>query len=82
MHYADLCSKKLHPMTEENVRYTRSGIRLCRTCEPGRRPDLFQACANGHARTPDNTHINKLGRMICRDCGADATRRYRSGRTT
>lgn len=79
MLYADrLCRKKLHPMTEDNVRVTRTGIRVCKKCTPRSRGGGVQSvCANGHTRTTANTYTYPSGQVSCRTCTRDAMRAHR-----
>lgn len=78
MHYAPLCPAKLHPMVEDNVRITSSGLRICRECSPGRRADVHLLCPHGHERTPENRYVQPDGRLACRVCKRDSVRRHRA----
>jgi hypothetical protein len=79
MHYAPLCRAGLHAMTDDNVRVTDTGIRVCRTCVPNSIKDVELVCSNGHPRTPENLYIydRYYRNRKCRMCVRDATRRYR-----
>jgi hypothetical protein len=37
-------------------------------------------CRSGHAYTPGNTKVDKLGKRSCRECGRAAYRRHRAAR--
>lgn len=76
MHYAPMCRNGLHSMNDDNVRVTSTGIRVCRTCSPGPRPNIDDVCPNGHERTPENKRVRPDRRVICKPCERDATRRY------
>lgn len=76
MHYAPMCRAGLHKMIENNVRITDIGLRICRTCVPGRRANFEEVCVNGHQRTPENVVYFGMNRQ-CRPCRRDAQRRHR-----
>jgi hypothetical protein len=37
-------------------------------------------CKRGHAFTPENTYLDKIGARQCRKCGAEKQARYRAAR--
>lgn len=67
-HWAGTHCIKGHELTEDNVKRTSNGSRICLTCEAARTP---AHCPQGHEYTEENTYIAKDNSKHCRTCSRE-----------
>lgn len=67
-HWAGTHCWKGHELTEDNVRLSSDGKRICLRCEEERKPSH---CPQGHEYTEENTYIWKDGSRHCRTCARE-----------